>query len=140
LLFLVGIGAIIGAIQLNVGSLTEPQPGFFPFVGGILLVIFSAIIFLQGWLRRDGERVVFGDVGRPALLLAIMVALVAVLDRVGYVICTLIVSGLILRILSVKSWRVLIITSLCVSMGTYILFDKLLGIDLPVGFLSRLGL
>jgi putative tricarboxylic transport membrane protein len=140
LLFLVGIGAIIGAFQLNVGSLTEPQPGFFPFVGGILLVIFSAIIFLQGWLRSDGEGVVFGEVGRPALLLAIMVALVAVLDRVGYVISTLIASGLILRILSVKSWRVLIITSLCVSMGTYILFDKLLGIDLPVGLLSRLGL
>jgi len=49
----------------------------------------------------------------------------------GYVLCTLIASGLILRILSVKSWRVLIITSLCVSMGTYLLFDRLLGIDLP---------
>lgn len=140
LLFLVGIGAIIGAIQLRVGLPTEPQPGFFPFVGGIVLVILSAIIFVQGWLKSDGERVVFGEVGRPALILAVMVALIAVLERVGYVICTLIASGLILRILSVKSWRVLIITSLCVSMGTYILFDKLLGIDLPVGFLSRLGL
>ncbi len=140
LLFLVGIGAIIGAIQLKVGLPTQPQPGFFPFVGGIVLVILSAIIFVRGWLRSDGERVVFGEVGRPALILAVMVALVAVLDRVGYVICTLIASGLILRILSVKSWRVLIITSLCVSMGTYILFDKLLGIDLPVGFLSRMGL
>jgi hypothetical protein len=140
LLFLVGTGAIIGAIQLKVGLPTEPQPGFFPFVGGIVLVILSAIIFVQGWLKRDGERVVFGKVGRPALILAVMVALIAVLERGGYVICTLIASGLILRILSVKSWRVLIITSLCVSMGTYILFDRLLGIDLPVGFLSRLGL
>jgi hypothetical protein len=123
-----------------VGLPTEPQPGFFPFVAGILLVILSAIIFLQGWFRSDAERVVFGEVGRPALILAVMVAVVAVLDRVGYVISTLIASGLILRILSVKSWRVLIITSLCVSLGTYILFDKLLGIDLPVRFLSRLGL
>ena len=140
LLFLVGIGAIIGAIQLKVGLPTEPQPGFFPFVGGIVLVILSAIIFVQGWLKSDGERVVFGKVGRPALILAVMVALVAVLDLVGYVICTIVASGLILRILSVKSWRVLILTSLCMSMGTYMLFDKLLGINLPVGFLSRLGL
>jgi hypothetical protein len=140
LLFLVGTGAIIGAIHLKVGLPTEPQPGFFPFVGGIVLVILSAIIFVQGWLKSDGERVVFGKVGRPALILAVMVALIAVLERVGYVLCTLIASGLILRILSVKSWRVLIITSLCVSMGTYLLFDRLLGIDLPVGFLSRLGM
>ena len=75
LLFLVGTGAIIGAIQLKVGLPTEPQPGFFPFVGGIVLVILSAIIFVQGWLKSDGERVVFGKVGRPALILAVMVAL-----------------------------------------------------------------
>jgi hypothetical protein len=69
-----------------------------------------------------------------------MIALVAVLDSVGYVIGTFIASGLILRILNVKSWRVLLLTSLCLSIGTYILFDKLLGIELPVGILVRLGL
>jgi hypothetical protein len=69
-----------------------------------------------------------------------MFALVVVLDNVGYVIGTFIASGLILRILKVKSWRVLLLTSLCLSIGTYILFDKLLGIDLPVGILVRLGL
>jgi hypothetical protein len=45
-----------------------------------------------------------------------------------------------LRILNVKSWRIIIFTSLCLSIGTYVLFDKLLGIDLPVGVLARLGL
>jgi hypothetical protein len=84
--------------------------------------------------------VVFGEVGRPALLLVVLIALVAVLDRVGYVIGTFIASGLILRILNAKSWWTLILTSLCLSVGTYILFDKLLGIDLPVGILARLGL
>ncbi|MCG6538078.1 MAG: tripartite tricarboxylate transporter TctB family protein, partial [Syntrophales bacterium LBB04] len=93
LLFLVGTGAVIGAVHLKVGLPTEPQPGFFPFVGGVVLVILSAIIFLRGWLKSDGERVVFGEVGRPALILAVMVALVAALDPVGYVICTFIASG-----------------------------------------------
>ena len=139
LLFVVGIGAVIGAIQLKVGTPTEPQPGFFPFVGGLLLTALSAIIFLQGWLRSGGEQVVFGEIQRPALIVAVMVALVAALDRVGYVISTFIASGLILLILNIQSWRVLIITSIAVSVGTYVLFDKLLGIDLPLGFLSRLG-
>ena len=139
-LFLLGIGAIIGAIRLQVGSPTEPQPGFFPFAGGLIVVIFSAIIFLQGWLGKGKEQVAFGEIGRPALLLGVMILLVLALDRLGYVIGTFIASILILRILSVKSWKVLILTSLCLSQGTYVLFDRLLGVDLPVGLLSRFGL
>jgi putative tricarboxylic transport membrane protein len=139
-LFLLGVGAIIGAIRLKVGSPTEPQPGFFPFLGGLSLIVFSAIIFLKGRTGQSQKKVVFGDVGRPALLLVVMIVLVGVLDRLGYVIGTFIASGLILRILNVKSWRVLLLTSLCLSIGTYILFDKLLGIELPVGILVRLGL
>ena len=85
-LFLLGIGAIIGAIQLQIGSPTEPQPGFFPFVGGVILLIFSTIIFLQGWLGTSKEQIAFGEIGRPALLLGVMILLVFVLDRLGYVI------------------------------------------------------
>jgi hypothetical protein len=139
-LFLLGLGAIIGAIRLKVGSPTEPQPGFFPFLGGLSLVVFSTVIFIKGWVGQGQEKVAFGEIGRPALLLVVMIALVAVLDRVGYVIGTFIASVLILRILNAKSWRTLLLTSLCLSIGTYVLFDKLLGIDLPMGILVRLGL
>jgi hypothetical protein len=139
-LFLLGIGAVFGAIRLKVGSPTEPQPGFFPFLGGLSLIVLSSVIFFKGWAGKSPTKVVFGEVGRPALLLVVLIALVAVLDRVGYVIGTFIASGLILRILNAKSWWTLILTSLCLSVGTYILFDKLLGIDLPVGILARLGL
>jgi len=139
-LFFLGIGAVIGAIRLHVGSPTEPQPGFFPFLGGISLIVLSSIIFLKRGVGQRQKKVVFGEVGRPALLLVVMIALVAVLDSVGYVIGTFIASGLILRILNVKSWRVLLLTSLCLSIGTYILFDRLLGIELPVGILVRFGL
>jgi putative tricarboxylic transport membrane protein len=137
LLFLLGVGAIIGAVRLHVGSPTEPQPGFFPFLAGISLIVLSSIIFLQGRLGHGREKVAFGEVRRPALLLAVLIVLVAVLDRLGYVIGTFIASGLILRILNVRSWRVLIITSLGLSIGTYLLFDRLLGIDLPMGILAR---
>ncbi len=140
LLFLVGVGAIMGAVRLHVGSPTEPQPGFFPFLAGIALISLSSIIFFQGWLGHSQKQTAFGEVGRPALMLAVLIGLVVVLDRLGYVLGTFVASGLILRILSVKSWRVLIITSLGLSLGTYLLFDRLLGIDLPMGILSRFNL
>jgi len=140
LLFLVGMGAIIGAVRLHVGSPTEPQPGFFPLLAGISLIVLSSIIFFQEWLGYGQKKEAFGEVRRPALLLAVLIVLVAVLDRLGYVIGTFIASGLILRLLDVKSWRVLIITSLGLSIGTYLLFDRLLGIDLPRGMLARFNL
>jgi putative tricarboxylic transport membrane protein len=139
-LFLLGAGAVIGSFRLRVGSITEPQPGFFPFLAGISLIALSSIILVKAWIGHSQKEVAFGEVKRPALLLLVMIVLVAVLNRLGYVIGTLVASGLILRILNVKSWRVLLLTSLCLSIGTYILFDKLLKIELPVGFLARFGL
>ena len=139
-LFLLGIGAVVGAIRLKVGSPTEPQPGFFPFLGGLSLIVLSTIIFFKGRIGQSQEKIAFGELGRPALLLAVMIVLVAVLDSVGYVVGTFLASGIILRILNVKSWRTIIFTGLCLSIGTYILFDKLMGIELPVGILVRLGL
>ena len=139
-LFFIGIGALIGAFQLKVGTPVEPQPGFFPFLGGVILLIFSIIIFFQGWGGQKQRKVAFGEIRRPALLLAVLVLLVAVLDHLGYVIGTFLASVLILRILQVKSWRALILTGLCLSIGTYVLFDRLLGVELPVGILARFGL
>lgn len=135
-----GIGAAIGSIALRVGSPTEPQPGFFPFVGSILLLLFSVVIVLQGWLGAEQKRAPRGNVWRPLPLVVVLVVLAPVMNLLGYVVCTFITSTFILTIMGVKSWRVTVITGLCLSVGTYLLFDKLLGVDLPVGFLSRLGL
>jgi putative tricarboxylic transport membrane protein len=136
----ISIATGVGAIFLKIGALTEPQPGFFPFVGSLILFLFSGIIILQGFTRGNKVSETSGNRGRPTALVAVMVVLVSALSTVGYVVSTLIASLFILWIMGVKSWRVLIITSLCLSIGTYLLFDKLLGVDLPVGFLTRFGL
>jgi putative tricarboxylic transport membrane protein len=139
-LLALSIATGIGAISLKVGSPIEPQPGFFPFAGSLILFIFSGIIVFLGCCGKERVPEAGGDRGRPAALVAVMAAQVAVLSTVGYVISTLVVAGFILWIMKVRSWRVIIITSLCLSIGTYLLFDKLLGVDLPVGILACFGL
>jgi putative tricarboxylic transport membrane protein len=139
-LIFVGIGAIVGAVGLRVGTLTEPQPGFFPFVSGVSILILSSIILVQGWLGRTKSRISFGEIRRPAMLIAVLIAFVGLLEPLGYIIASPIMVVLALRIMGIRSWKVLLTTSLGLSIGTFILFDRLLGITLPVGILSRLGL
>jgi len=135
---LIGVGVIIGALTLRVGSATEPQPGFFPFVGGVLLLILSSILFVQGLRGRSLGTKAFGELRRPAILIVAMVVYVVILDGVGYVIATIMLSAIVLRILETKSWWVIVVASLVLSVGSYILFDRLLGVTLPNGILAKL--
>ena len=137
LLILVGIGVVIESIRLQVGTPLMPQPGFFPFLGGFVLIGLSAVLLFQGWFGKAerGPEEAFGELRRPVILIVSMSVYTAVLDPLGYVLPTIVLSGVILRVLGVTSWKVLILASLGLSVGTYVLFGRILGIDLPQGIL-----
>ena len=48
LLALVGVAVVIESIRLQVGTPLMPQPGFFPLIGGSLLIGLS-LTFLVGY-------------------------------------------------------------------------------------------
>ena len=80
----------------------------------------------------------FGKVWRPAFLIAGLFIYTFILDLVGYIIATIVLSVIILRILESKSWWKLSAISLASSVGTFILFDRILGVTLPLGLLKGL--
>jgi putative tricarboxylic transport membrane protein len=139
----IGIGVVIGSIRLKLGTLLMPQPGFFPFLGGLLLIGLSLVLLIQGWLNRGTEprqpRENFGEWRRPLILVVSLSLYTAVLEALGYVLPTILLSAVTLRVLGVTSWKVLILASLGMSVGTYYLFGRLLGIELPAGVLPFFG-
>jgi putative tricarboxylic transport membrane protein len=143
LLVFVGIGVVIESIRLKVGTFLMPQPGFFPFLGGFLLIGLSLILLVRGWLGRgkasQQPQEAFGELRRPVILIVSMSIYTAVLELLGYVLPTIVISAVILRVLGVTSWKVLSLASLGLSVGTYVLFGRILGIDLPSGVLPFLG-
>ena len=139
-LILVGTWAVIEAIGLRVGTPTEPQPGFFPFLSGAFIIILSSIILAQGFFGHSKTKVSLAEMKRPALLVAVLAVSAAILEPLGYVITSFVVVALVLLIMRIKSWRVVLVTSLALSIGTFLLFGRLLGITLPTGILSALGL
>jgi putative tricarboxylic transport membrane protein len=135
----VGIAVVGGALQLRIGTPTNPQPGFFPFLGGIAVAVLSGILIVQALMGGSVGGEPLGDVRRPAILVGSLAVYVAVLDPVGYVPATMLLTGTILRVLGVTSWRIVSVAGVALSVGTYVLFARLLDIDLPAGLLKALG-
>jgi putative tricarboxylic transport membrane protein len=136
---LAGIGVVVGSLELRIGTLTSPQPGFFPLLGGVTLLALSSTLLVQAWLGRSTGCEAFGELRRPAILVVAMGGYVAILDPLGYVLATIPIAVVVLRVLGVTSWRVLGVSSVGLSVGTYVLFARVLGIELPVGVLEFLG-
>lgn len=136
---LAGIGIVAESLRLKVGKLTDPQPGFFPFVSGVVLIVLSLVLLAYRWSTPSNEVRSPGNFRGPAILIVGMAVYVGILDSAGYVLSTVFIGTLILRVLGIRSWRVLGGVGIGLSIGTYLLFSRLLGIELPPGILTFLG-
>ena len=140
LLIIYGIGVIIESLRLGLGEPTMPDPGFFPFIGALVLIGLSSVLLVYGFLGRSkAPQEAFGELKRPVILVVSMSIYTAILEPFGYVLPTMALAVIILAIMGVKSWKVFILTSVGFSIGTYVLFGKILGIDLPAGPLTFIG-
>ncbi|HEX2172532.1 MAG TPA: tripartite tricarboxylate transporter TctB family protein, partial [Dehalococcoidia bacterium] len=138
LFLLLGLGAVAGAIRLQIGTPSEPQPGFFPFLGGLGLTILSVLLIVQDMRGRSSGGEPFVEVRRPLLAAIGLVAFVAVLDPLGYVLATAALSAVLLMVLGVK-WRwSSALTIVLLAAGSYLLFDRVLDVPLPEGVLGAL--
>ena len=156
-LVLLGISAwaIIGGLILHLGKVSEPQPGFFPFWGGVVLALLSGLLLLQAWAGpcragragraakagkaggagKTGES--FGTIWRPMIVIIGLVAYVALLNTLGYLIATIVLSIVLLRVLGTKRSWVLALAALSIAFGSYIVFNRFLNVTLPAGLLAR---
>lgn len=135
---LLGIGVCVGGSRLGFGSVRAPEPGFFPWLGGLALVGLSGALVVQAGCRSDGSAGSAGAWARPAWLLTVLVLYVPMLEPVGYPLATLGLCAVALRILGVR-FPVALSVSLGLAVTTFILFRRVLGVDLPLGVLAFLG-
>ena len=62
ILLFVSAWAIVGGMKLHLGKVSEPQPGFFPFWGGVVLAVLCGILLFQARSGRSkGNEAVRGD-------------------------------------------------------------------------------
>jgi putative tricarboxylic transport membrane protein len=133
----IGVVFVIGAVKLTIGVPTEPHPGFFPFIDGVILIALSVLFLLRTWGERAREGSAFGNVRGLVIVVVTLVLYVATLESLGYIITTAVLSGVVLYVLETKP-RALILVSVGLAVASYLLFSRLLGILLPPGLLPFL--
>jgi putative tricarboxylic transport membrane protein len=66
-----------------------------------------------------------------------LVVYVLIFDLAGYIVATIVLSAIVLRVMETKKRWILAVMSLILAVGSYVLFDRVLGVLLPNGILAR---
>lgn len=128
------------ATGYQIGSVTQPGPGFLPLGVGLLLIFFSLVILTQGLnsLKNIEQVVPFskpGGLKKVAYIASILLVLAFLFEEVGFLITVFLLIALSMLVAELKSWKKIIFMALVTTVGIYILFVLLLSQQLPRGFL-----
>lgn len=125
-----GIAGMVLSLNLSLGSLTDPAPGFFPFVVSLITTVLSAAQIVLGRRGGDGEKfsrysvtVVWGVIS--------LLVFVAALPLIGFEIPALLLSFVWMKWLGGESWRSAILYSVLTVVAFYLIFVVALRTQLP---------
>jgi putative tricarboxylic transport membrane protein len=133
-LVLCAIGAIClwAASPLPFGKLSAPDAGFFPLSLSAMLLVCGVVLFASSF-RSVPEALDFSRRTWLVILAAVALILYAVLlERVGFVLCTIAVLFLLMRAYGQLSWTMSALLAVTSVVLVYFLFIQL-GVPLPRG-------
>jgi putative tricarboxylic transport membrane protein len=140
-LFWAGIGVIVVITAYRwygLGTLTSPGPGLLPFLGGLVLVLLSVIIYLHA-LRPDAkEEREFVQIGNRKILLLIfcLILYAFFFKKVGFALANFLLLTLLFQLLERKSWIVSGLVAAAIIFVSYLVFVVWLEVQLPRGFIG----
>ncbi len=135
------IAYLIISLDYPVGALSQPGPGIFPIVVGILLLLSSIGIYLEAKLKSSSDKIEWPDVeGRRRIILIIVATLLYVitLPYLGYLIVSTGLTIVVLHVMGMRSWPRKIVLALAIGIGSLWFFYVILGVQLPQGIIEIL--
>lgn len=145
---LLGLGVLLHGQQMKTSPFFQYGAGFFPSIIGSLLAVCGVILLIKGvrlarsqdgggfWLAqagpwlRDRERLI-----NILLVPLLVVAFIAVIESVGFLICGVVLIGVLCQRFSGRpllSWG----TAVMVTLFLYLFFQQVMSVQLPMGFLT----
>lgn len=161
-LIALGIAVTSNGTSLGLWARLGPGPGFFPLVLGCLLILLSLLWAVQD-VRKHGRPEAESPIQeagieaeldipeephkelKPKLMAAIVVSLVLLallMPVLGFQLAMFFFLVFHLKILGKRRWLLTAIVSIVGSFGVFVLFTRVLAVNLPassIGFLQAMG-
>jgi drug/metabolite transporter (DMT)-like permease len=124
------------------GSLSNPGTGLFPFLLGIAIGALSLIMLTQTFIEKQTSQE--KDLSyskaqskiKPFFILLALLAYGLLLSSLGHIVTTFLLFTFLLRMITPHRWSVVIGGALLASIGSYVLFQLALNVQLPKGILG----
>jgi putative tricarboxylic transport membrane protein len=136
----IGVFFVLYARTVEIGTFTEPGPGFLPFWGGLTLVAMSIILFLKSYARKT-------ETVRPSFflqpdswkrVLAVFLSLIVynlLLTPLGFTITTFLFLVFLVKFIFPQTWKRSLVVGVLSSIFARLLFINFLETQLPRGLL-----
>ena len=128
----VAIFAALQGLALNLGSLSRPGPGFFPFWGGVVLGVLSVVLIVRSRRRATTRPSVRPESWKPLVVVGALLAYLLLLEPLGFVAVTFLFLLLLFR-LERRGWRFSAVSAAIGTLASYALFQVWLRTQLPTG-------
>lgn len=123
--------------RLKLGSFGRPNSGLYPFLVGLLIVLFSLIMLVQKQSTKS-EREGKGEKLNYRNILSCLLSLYGyalVFEWFGFIPSTFLLVVFFLKFIERKGWALVITASLLTSIVSYVFFEIWLRAALPKGIL-----
>ena len=134
------------SIRLNLGSFVEPGPGFLPFCSSLIIGSLASILLLSKVFKRkkghdiQTNKFRLGKLWIKAayLMVGSFIYSFIIWEKVGYLIGTPIFLFFLLKVVGSQSFKKSALTSVGVTIVSYLIFQTWLQCMLPHGLLKGL--
>jgi putative tricarboxylic transport membrane protein len=150
-LFLMAFAVLIfvSSLELGVGNVQNPGPGYMSFLASILLFCLSLIVLIRNlvmsWTgpkdEREGETSSFirwERFRKPLLLGLALAAYTFILELIGFLIATFTLMFVMVVIYEPRKWYKDLLIAALVAGVSFVVFDRWLQVRLPTGELFRM--
>jgi hypothetical protein len=121
---------------LPIGTLVEPQAGFFPFFIGFAITALSLSILFQSFREKGKKLPHFGDRRKRILFTGVGIIFYSLLlESGGFLLCTLLFVFIYLKGIERVGWMGSLLFTVLMVFATYFSFSYFLGVPLPRGIL-----
>jgi hypothetical protein len=119
--------------HLPLGTLRQPGPAFIPILLALLLMIFGVGVVLTGGRAPLLSSLHWQEWRHALAILAASTFAVFALERLGYRLTMLLVSGFLIKLVEKRGWVVSLLFAFGLSFGSFFLFYTILRVPLPEG-------